>query len=207
MEDKKSVFETLNAINVSEHIEKKGQLSYLSWAWAWSKLQENYPNSSYKVYKNDKDWNYHTDQRSGWVEVGVTVEGVEHIEMLPIMDFRNKSLPLDKITSMEVNKAIKRACTKAIALHGLGLYIYAGEDLPEAPKTEVITEKTQATNNPDLLDQNQIRIMQASLDILNDKQTLRAMLDAYSISSISQMRKEHYEASMKAINKRIEAKN
>jgi hypothetical protein len=65
------------------------------------------------------------------VKTGVTVNGIEHIEYLPVMDFRNKSIPLESVTSFDVNKTIQRSLTKAVARHGLGLYIYAGEDLPE----------------------------------------------------------------------------
>ena len=74
----------------------------------------------------------------------VTIEGLEHIEYLPVMDFRNNSIPSDKVTSFDVNKAIQRSLTKACARHGLGLYIYAGEDLPEdeqpAPAQPVTTD-------------------------------------------------------------------
>ena len=140
MATKKSVFETLNAINVSEHLEKKGQLTYLSWAWAWSEVKKAYPTTTYKVYENANGMNYHTDNMSAWVKVGVTIEEMEHIEYLPIMDFKNKSIGLSALTSMDVNKAIQRALTKAIARHGLGLYIYAGEDLPEADKPTLITD-------------------------------------------------------------------
>lgn len=125
------VFETLNKINVSDKVEQKNGFTYLSWAWAWGEVKKIYPDVSYKVYENADGWNYHHDGRSAWVKVGVTIEGQEHIEMLPVMDFKNNSIPLDKITSCNVNKAIQRALTKALARHGLGLYIYAGEDLPE----------------------------------------------------------------------------
>lgn len=127
-----SVFENLNAINVNGHTEKKNGLTYLSWAWAWAELLKAYPDATYTVYENKDGWNYHTDGRTAWVKTGVTVEGKEYIEELPVMDFRNRSIPLESITSMDVNKAIQRSLTKAVARHGLGLYIYAGEDLPES---------------------------------------------------------------------------
>lgn len=125
-------FKTLNAINVQDHVEKKNDLSYLSWAWAWGKLKELYPDAQSTVYETESGRIYWDDGKTAWVKTGVTVEGLEHIEYLPIMDYRNKSIPLDQITSTDVNKAIQRSITKAIARHGLGLYIYAGEDLPEA---------------------------------------------------------------------------
>ena len=132
---KKSVFATLNAINVNEHVEQKDtgrvKLTYLSWAWAWAKVKENYPDAYYTIYENKDGWNYHTDGRTAWVKTGMTIDGQELIEMLPVMDNRNRSIPLDQLTSFDVNKAIQRSLTKAAARHGLGLYIYAGEDLPE----------------------------------------------------------------------------
>lgn len=134
MEQKKelSVFEVLNAINVNEHTEKKNNLTYLSWAWAWAEVKKNYPDAQYTIYENANGFNYHTDGRTCWVKTGVTINGLEHIEYLPVMDYANKSIPAERVTSFDVNKAIQRSLTKAAARHGLGLYIYAGEDLPEA---------------------------------------------------------------------------
>lgn len=132
----KSVFEVLNAIDCSEHIEKKNGLTYLSWAWAWQILKKRYPTSTYTIYEDALGRNFHTDGRTCWVKTGVTVEGIEHIEYLPVMDFHSASILLDKVTSFDVNKAIQRSLTKAVARHGLGLYIYAGEDLPDAADEE-----------------------------------------------------------------------
>lgn len=130
-----SAFATLNAVDVSEHVEQKNRLTYLSWAWAWAELKKRYPNSTYTIYETKDGCFYHTDGKTCWVKTGVTlVDGeysLEHIEYLPVMDFKNASIPVDKVTSFEVNKAIQRSLTKAVARHGLGLYIYAGEDLPE----------------------------------------------------------------------------
>lgn len=126
-----SVFETLYKIDVSDHIEKKNKLSYLSWAWAWAYVKSIYPDAQYTVYENEDGWIYHTDGKTAWVKTGVTINGLEHIEYLYVMDFRNQSIPLDKITSKDINTAIQRSITKALARHGLGLSLYAGEDLPE----------------------------------------------------------------------------
>jgi hypothetical protein len=128
-------FNTLSSIDVSAKTEKKGNLTYLSWAWAWAEACKVL-NVKRKVYENDRGWNYHTDGETGWVKVGVIIDEIEHIDYLPIMDNRNKSFPVDKITSMEVNKAIQRSTTKALALHGLGLNVYAGEDLPITPPSK-----------------------------------------------------------------------
>ena len=129
-------FSTLNAINVSGKTEKKNGLTYLSWAWAWAEVKKLFPDAVYTIYENANGWFYHTDGKTCWVKTGVTVNGIEHIEYLPVMDYKNKSILLDNITSFDVNKAIQRSLTKACARHGLGLYIYAGEDLPEASEDE-----------------------------------------------------------------------
>lgn len=148
-------FVTLNNINVNDHTEKKNNLTYLSWAWAWGEVKKIHPDAVYTVYENNDGWNYFTDGKTCWVKTGVTVNGIEHIEYLPVMDFKNKSIPFDVVTSFDVNKTIQRSLTKACARHGLGLYIYAGEDLPEgeeSPKKEksdfekdASTAKAQAT--------------------------------------------------------------
>jgi len=136
----RNFFRVLNEINVNEHTEEKNGLTYLSWMWAWQTLKLRYPESYSTVYKPENGWNYWTDGRTCWVETGVTLvyyddEGerreIENREMLPIMDFKNRSIPMEQVTSMDVNKAIQRSITKCIARHGLGAYIYAGEDLPE----------------------------------------------------------------------------
>jgi hypothetical protein len=134
-------FEVLNGINVNDKVEKKNGLSYLSWAYAWGEVKKRFPDATFTVYENAQGWNYHTDGRTCWVKTGVTVSGIEHIEHLPVMDHRNNSIPLDKVTSFDVNKAIQRALTKACARHGLGLYVYAGEDLPDdLSTTQDVTE-------------------------------------------------------------------
>jgi hypothetical protein len=138
-------FKKLNDINVNGHTEKKNGLTYLSWAWAWAEVKKLYPDATYTIYKNADGWLYHTDGKTCWVETGVTINGIEHIEYLPVMDHRNRSIPYENVTSFDANKAIQRSLTKAVARHGLGLYIYAGEDLPEG---ENIDDKLgEATND------------------------------------------------------------
>ena len=134
--EEKSVFSVLNAVNVNEHTEKKNGLTYLSWAWAWQEVKKRFPDAQYTIYERDDGVNYWTDGRTCWVKTGVTIGGLEHIEELPVMDYRNAAISLDKVTSTDVNKAIQRSLTKACARHGLGLYIYAGEDLPDGEKPE-----------------------------------------------------------------------
>lgn len=151
-------FKQLNDINVNGHTEKKNGLTYLAWAFCWAEVKKLFPDANYTIYENAEGWFYHTDGRTCWVKTGVTINGIEHIEMLPVMDNRNRSIPAEGVTSFDVNKAIQRSLTKACARHGLGLYIYAGEDLPEADKPEdgigkAIVDAANKTNTllPDLL--------------------------------------------------------
>lgn len=142
-------FIELNSINCNDKVEDKNGLTYLSWAYSWAEVKKIHPDATYTIYENAQGWNYHTDGRTCWVKTGVTINGIEHIEYLPVMDFKNQSIPLERVTSFDVNKAIQRSLTKAAARHGLGLYIYAGEDLPEesdeAPKEE---KPAKATKKP-----------------------------------------------------------
>lgn len=142
MESKeKNYFEKLNSINVQDKVEKKNGLSYLSWAWAWGEVKKIHPDANYKIYERETEYglvNYFTDGKTCWVKTGVIINDIEHIEELPVMDYKNKSILLENITSFDVNKTIQRSLTKACARHGLGLYIYAGEDLPEEEKKEEV---------------------------------------------------------------------
>ena len=143
-EKKLNYFEQLNNINVQDKIEKKGNLSYLSWAWAWEQLKIKHPKAQYKVYEREDGVIYWTDNKTAWVKVSVTVDNIEHIEYLPIMDYKNKSIPVGQVSSFNVNTSIQRALTQAIARHGLGLYIYAGEDIPSSEKDDLLEEERQS---------------------------------------------------------------
>ena len=155
----KNYFQVLYDIDVRDKSRDKNGLTYLSWADAWAELKKKFPTATSKVYETEDGRIYFTDGRTAWVKVSVTVNDIEHVEYLPIMDYRNKALAVDNITSTDVNKSIQRALTKAIARHGLGLYIYAGEDLPEVmseleelgcKNLEIATLLTKQT--PDLKD-------------------------------------------------------
>lgn len=124
-------FVALNNINVNDKTEQKNGLTYLSWAWAWGELKKRHPDAYYTIYENRDGLLYHTDGKTCWVKTGVTINALEHIEYLPVMDYKNRSIPLESVTSVDVNKTVQRSLTKAVARHGLGLYIYAGEDLPD----------------------------------------------------------------------------
>lgn len=129
-----SVWKELSSINVNDKKEEKMGLSYLSWAWAWGELKSKYPSASYEVH-DDIIYPDSTVE----VRVTVTVEDQDHMMWLPVMDNRNRAI--SGPTSYDINKARMRCLAKAIAMHGLGHYIYAGEDIPqsdgEAPQSEV----------------------------------------------------------------------
>jgi hypothetical protein len=128
----KSIYDNLSAISVRDKVETKGNMDYLSWANAWHMLKQVYPTASREVYEDPQTgWNYFTDGRSAWVKVGILIEDIECIDYLPIMDFRNNAIAIEKVTSTDVNKTIQRSTAKAIAMHGLGLTLWTGEDVPE----------------------------------------------------------------------------
>jgi len=140
-----SNFKKLSAINIKDLIAKKGKHSYLSWASAWSLIKEEFPTTQRLVYENEyTGLNYFTDGTSAYVKVGISVDGLEHIDYLPIMDYRNQSIKIDKVTSMDVNTAIQRSTAKAIAMHGLGLSLWIGEDLTKSISEPVAPKKATA---------------------------------------------------------------
>ena len=148
-ETKKTVFDTLNAVNVNEHTEIKDtgktKLTYLSWAWAWAEVKKKFPDATYEIIKFN-GIPYVFDEKTGYmVYTTVTIGGITHEMWLPVMDGNNRAM-LDRpyevqtkynkftvqaATMFDVNKTIMRCLTKNLAMFGLGLYIYAGEDLPE----------------------------------------------------------------------------
>lgn len=126
-------FEEIYKINVNEKTEEKNGLTYLSWAWAWAEFKKRYPNATYKIKRFENNLPYVWDEKTGYmVFTEVTVDDLTHEMWLPVMDHKNKTLYEAGMT--DINKAIMRCLTKNLAMFGLGLYIYAGEDLPEGEK-------------------------------------------------------------------------
>jgi hypothetical protein len=147
MGNTKSTFKELTSINVKGKVEQKGKFSYLSWAYAWAMVKDKYPDSNRTVYEHEATGlNYFSDGATAYVKVGVTVNDVEHIDYLPIMDNMNRSVPQEKITSFMVNKTIQRSTVKAIAMHGLGLSLWAGEDLVDVSESApAVTKRKKDT--------------------------------------------------------------
>lgn len=122
-------FEQIYSINVNEKVEKKGNMNYLSWAFAWAEFKKIYPKAEYRVNPFDGTFCSGNEKIGYMVQTSVTA-GEQTYEMwLPVMDMKNSTILQPKMT--EINKAIMRCLTKNLAMFGLGLYIYAGEDLPE----------------------------------------------------------------------------
>lgn len=158
----KSVFETLSSINVNDKVEKKSNLTYLSWAWAWGEVKKAYPDATYKVIEDPLTMKpYFYDENLGYmVMTSVTIKG-ETLEMwLPVMDGANQAMKshsyeyttrygvktVDAASMFDINKTLMRCLTKNLAMFGLGHYIYAGEDLPEVDATpkDVVPKKAPA---------------------------------------------------------------
>ncbi len=148
-------FQSLYDVDVKDKVKKKNGLNYVSWAAAWAEVKKIYPDATYRIYERETPEgliiNYFTDSKTCWVKTGVTINGIEHIEELPVMDFKNQSISIEKITSSDVNKSIQRSLTKACARHGLGLYIYEGEDLPETVKKEKKEQDEELKNQKNAL--------------------------------------------------------
>lgn len=191
-----NIFEKLNSVNVNNHTEQKNGLTYLSWAWAWAEVKKVFPTATYTIYENEHGWNYFTDGKTCWVKTGVTIGCLEHIEYLPVMDFKNKSIPFETVTSFDVNKAIQRSLTKACARHGLGLYVYAGEDLPEEEKQE---QKDIAQKKLSKIDENQMEVLKALMTANGiEEQTI---LSLYNVKALEEITNQKYENIQKNIEK------
>lgn len=148
-------FQELYSLDVSKWIEKKNDLSYLSWANAWAEFKKIYPDATYRVCKDEAGRCYFGDEEIGYmVYTSVTAGGLTYEMWLPVMDANNKAMKLkaykyatrrgeytvEAITMFDINKSVMRCLTKNLAMFGLGLYIYAGEDLPEDIKEYVCAD-------------------------------------------------------------------
>jgi hypothetical protein len=130
-----SVFKTLSEIDIKSKVEKKGSQSYISWSNAWGLVKEKFPTLQRIVYEDPQTGlNYFTDHKTAYVKVGIIIDGLEHIDYLPVMNYKNASIKIEDVTSFDVTKTIQRSMVKAIAMHGLGLQMWSGEDLVQTTK-------------------------------------------------------------------------
>ena len=160
----KSVFENLFEVNVNDHVEKKNGLSYLSWAYAWADIKKRYPNATYEIKRfGENNLPYVYDQNTGYmVFTSVTIDELTHEMWLPVMDSANKAmksapytyntkykkgLVVEAATMFDINKTIMRCLVKNLAMFGLGLYIYAGEDLPETQVEQTVSSSFEIKKN------------------------------------------------------------
>ncbi len=153
MPEAKNYFKELSEIKCET--QKKNNQNYISWAEAWAKVKENYQKSTYVVAENSEGFPYFESEAGAMVKVGVKINAINHEVWLPVMDYNNqamkkeeykvqmgqKELTVKAYTTFDINKAIQRAFTKAIAMHGLGLYVYKGEDLPSEGSKKVLNKE------------------------------------------------------------------
>lgn len=200
-----SFFTELNSINVNEHTEKKNSLTYLSWSWAWAEVMKKYPSATYKIRTWDEK-PYLYDEKLGYlVMTSVTVDNVTHEMWLPVMDGANKSMKerpytyqvkeyenrkwtgkyIDKAveaaTMFDINTAIMRCLVKNIAMFGLGLYIYSGEDLPE--------------ERPRLLTNAQVKTLETCIP--KHSQTIENVCNFFKVRSLSELTVEQFGVLMR----------
>ena len=206
-------FAVLNNINVNDKVKTKMGLNYLSWAYAWGELLKAYPDATLNVYnrtietnetittedkdngvtrtvvnKSTQDVPYFTDGRSCFVKVGVSIQGIEYIEYFPIMGLKNDAIPANRVTMTDVNKALQRAFVKACARHGLGLYIYAGEDLPEVEKNAPVVV-SDATDFKSV----QTDVINLVTKMQNDPEVVRYIQEMFPGTRLSQTTEEHLD--------------
>jgi hypothetical protein len=198
MENKKQLttFEKLSAINVNDKVEKKSNLTYLSWAWAWSETKKVCPDATYQIGMTEYD-----EQLGFMCHTSVTIEG-ESLEMwLPVMDGANKSMrkesydyatrygtkTCEAATTFDINKTLMRCLVKNLAMFGLGIYIYAGEDLPEsetvtptpAPSTPAQTQTADEKLSLKVGDENWDKVVKYVTE--NKEMGIKKIVDALSI--------------------------
>lgn len=201
-------FEELYALNVNDNTEKKNGLTYLSWAWAIAEVLKKHPDMTYEILRFENNLPYVYDENTGYmVFTKVTIQGITREMWLPVMDGANKAMldheytyqvknyktgeivekTVSKATMFDVNKTIMRCLTKNLAMFGLGLYIYAGEDLPEEEATKKIEE-------------DQIK----KIKKLVSKENFDAMLNYYKIDKIEDMSYEDAVALIERKTKKAE---
>lgn len=186
-----SVWQNLYSINVSHHVEKKGNLSYLSWTWAWQALMEEYPQAQYTV--DDRTY------PDGSMEVRVTItierqgEKLERMMWLPVMNHRNQAIV--NPNARDISDARMRCLVKCIAMLGLGSYIYAGEDLPHAEKEQ---QKQPISEDQ----QKQLR------DMANESAVdFNAFLNYFKVRDLSEMTSAQYQQAHDILAERIAEAN
>ncbi len=208
MTESVNYFARLNAISVSDHIEKKGGFSYLSWPFAVAQLRLADPGAVWEV-RRFNGLPFLISEAGVFVEVAVTVQGVTLSQIHPVLDGRNR--PMLAPTSFDINSSIQRCLVKAIALHGLGLYIYAGEDLPQpmadaandaaggnrAPAPEPRSSARRA--GPTISGPQQAQIHRLAIEVGTD---LQRLLDHFGIKTLADLPASEFTRVVRSLEQR-----
>ena len=221
-----AVFEELNAINVNDKTEKKKsgstELTYLSWTWAWAEVKKRYPDAHYEIMMHD-GLPYVYDENTGYmVFTTVTIDGISHMMWLPVMDGANKAMKskpytystkyngektVEAATMFDVNKTIMRCLVKNLAMFGLGLYIYAGEDLPEVEAEEQKTEQEVAKKKLAKIDAGQIEELKKTLSENGiDEAFVLSLYKLKDLSEVTNQKLENINSHLEDIKKKQEEK-
>ena len=189
-------FARLNQINVSEHIERKGDFAYLSWPYAVAQLRLADPAAYWEVRRFD-GLPYLRTEVGYFVEVAATVQGVTLSQIHPVLDGKNR--PLAEPTAFDINTSIQRCLVKAIALHGLGLYIYSGEDLPSGE----VSAKSQPTNTPinsvRVISPAQLRYLQRL--IVEAKSSEQHIKDYFNLDRLEDLPMKEFDRALQALRR------
>lgn len=221
-----AVFEELNAINVNDKTEKKKsggtELTYLSWTWAWAEVKKRYPDAHYEIMMHD-GLPYVYDENTGYmVFTTVTIDGISHMMWLPVMDGANKAMKskpytystkyngektVEAATMFDVNKTIMRCLVKNLAMFGLGLYIYAGEDLPETEAEEQKTAQEVAKKKLEKIDAGQIEELKKTLSENGiDEAFVLSLYKLKDLSDVTNQKLENINSHLADIKKKQEEK-
>ena len=186
-----SIWATLSQVDVSGRIEKKQNLSFLSWAWAWGTLMEHYPQAEYSFQEPAEA------QKDGSVMVycTVTIDGLSRQMWLPVMDFKNQAI--SNPDTVQVNKAKMRCLVKCLAMFGLGHYIYAGEDLPSAEADKAAEQMKQELTPPKMNDETHAEIVKLMASTKADEQEF---LKYFKVESISDLTQAHAEIALQKLH-------
>ena len=173
---KTNYFTELDQVDITKHIEKKGNFSYLSWPYAVRELKKRHPEATWTVHEYGEGFPFIKTECGFFVKVTVTINGIDATQIHPVLDHKNKTI--NSPDAFQINTSIQRCLAKAIALHGFGLHIFVGEDLPSSPPIDALQQKElldlakDRNVEKDLLDQ----IMgQISSEKINKSNFLEAM--------------------------------
>ena len=205
---RKSVWEVLSRIDCSKYVEKKGRFNYLSWSWAWGILKEHYPKANFEYIKTENGKTAFKDEEGyAFVRVAVTVEDETVEEDLAVMDNNNNDIQNPKPT--QINNSLKRCLVKAMAFHGLGINVYAGEDLLMFDTDEVevaiarqakecaTARQTARVMAEKKITEKQRKALEAYIDTCDDGDIkLRKVLEYYKIDNLSEMAEEDATAAL-----------